>query len=262
MNLHHATVKRAAAQGVILAMADSDVTAHLTEANIRVTFPVENKDNPNERAKDALVAVIEMRDWMADPSHSNIRLDFGGGDFVAYRANPDADSTADHDEIARDPDLQDLFVTLAEQPGETEKEANDEDDEPSGSVVPIKYKLLYAERGNPAHCGDWLAVTLNSFCRVMDGKRGVTDLDRLEAIAGANGVTLKLFAHTPGYQGRMRMTIRNQLTKLCAAKGFILIPDGVAEGDQEIAAPADWRAAHTPKPKAKASADTVKAKAA
>lgn len=168
-------------------------------------------------------------------------------------------------ELARDPDLSDLLVSLKDEEdpvadyaqGLREDAVGEEDDEErTGSVVPDRFKKRYAEQGHAGHCGDWLAVTLNGLVQVLDGKKTITDLDRLEAIATANGVDAarvdKLGTATPGWQGRYRMTVRNLLTKKVADKGFLFVPDGCGvKGDQELQAPKDWceRNATKTKPK-------------
>lgn len=167
-------------------------------------------------------------------------------------------------ELARDPDLTDLLATLNddEDPvadyaaGLREDAEGDEDEERSGSVVPDRFKKRYAEQGHAGHCGDWLAVTLNGLVQVLDGKKTVTDLDRLEAIATANAVDAarvdKLGTATPGWQGRYRMTVRNMLTKKVADKGFLFVPDGCGvKGDQELTAPKEWCVANATKTKPK-----------
>ena len=244
MPIHHATVKSAASKGVTLTSDDMQVVA--TGHGVTVALDIEDEEaNVTDIAKDALNAVLEIRDYQIE--HPSIRVRFEDGDFVAY-SHPVGDG------IARDPDLADLFVTLAEQP---EDEADEEPEEGSGSVVPEKYKKLYAERGDATNCGDWLAKVLNTYCRVLEGKKTVTDIDRLEAIASANGVTAerygKLGVATNGWAGRYRMTVRNMLTKLVAAKGEITIPDGAgSDGDYTIKAPREWCVEHSPKPKAPA----------
>ena len=259
MKLHHSTVKLAERRGVILTCDDDSVTAHLPEFNLSVTLEVDDQEALTEIAKDALVHVCEIRDWRV--YHPSFRVDYEDGDFVGYSVETD-------EELARDPDRLDLFTTLEEIEAngtDEEEEEEEEEEETSGSVVPEKYKVLYAERGNPTHCGDWLALTLNKLCRVMDGKKETTDLDRLEAIANANGVAPerwgKLGVATNGWQGRFRMTVRNMLTKVCAGQGYLFVPEGCGvDADTQIEAPREWCLEHAPK--AKPAKAKVVAKAA
>jgi hypothetical protein len=251
--IHHATVKSAAAKGVILTLGEGMVTAHRPEPNRRVEMHIDYEgDEPTqqeatERAKDAWVALTDILAYEAE--HPGVRIETEDGDFVGYGK--------DREEIARDPDLADLFESLDEAAGQ-EVEGEDDGEEDRGSVVPAKYKKLYAERGDPNHCGDWLAGTLAGLCRVLNehGKE-TTDLDRLETIAAANDVEParygKLGIATNGWQGRYRMTIRNMLTPRVAAKGFLFVPEGCgSDSDAELRAPREWCEAHSPKVKAKA----------
>lgn len=252
MKIHHSIVKTAAAKGVILtADADGEIFAHHTESNTQVgkdgaeaAADDEGQTDFNELARDALRDCLEVRDW--NEEHPTMKIVFEEGDFVAYHRK----GRGLGDEIARDPELADLLVSIQE----ADEDEGDEPEEGAGSVVPAKYKVIYAERGDATHCGDWLALTLNRLCKVMDGKKEVTDLDRLETIATANGVEAarvdRLGTATNGWQGRYRMTVRNMLAKVVAGKGHLFVPDGCgAEGDVEMEAPRDWVLAHSPKPK-------------
>lgn len=111
-----------------------------------------------------------------------------------------------------------------------------EEETPGGSVVNSKYRAIYAERGHPTHCGDWLATTLNNLCLV--GK--TTDLDLFEAICTENGVDLSKYNRTTGgWQGRLRMTGRNLLAKrVYLAGGVLKMPEG--HDPDSYRAPADW----------------------
>ena len=175
-------------------------------------------------------------------------------------------------ELARDPDLPDLVTTLQSEDDPIEDyvvgirediaaEA-DEDEERSGSVVPDTFKKRYAEAGHPGHCGDWLAVTLNKLVQTMDGKKVITDLDRLEAIANANDVAPdrvdKLGTATNGWQGRYRMTVRNMLAKKVADKGFLFVPEGCGvDKDTEMKAPKEFCERYATKVKAKSAKAAV-----
>lgn len=263
--IHHATVKSAAAKGVELTSSEDDQTVTATRDGRSITMDASeaiddetvNVSMGSDIAKDAWVALDEMLAYEAD--HPSIALTYEDGDFIAWPAGPNGQP--DGDEIARDPELADLFETLADQPqDEAEGDADEEKADEGGSVVPAKYKALYAERGNPNHCGDWLADVLASLIRVLNEKgREVTDIDRLEALAVANGVEAskygKLGIETNGWQGRYRMTVRNLMTPLVAAKGFLFVPEGCGrDEDTELTAPAGWIAEHSSKARVKEAA--------
>lgn len=100
-----------------------------------------------------------------------------------------------------------------------------------GSVVTNRYRALYSENGHPTHCGDALANLLNSICVNKVG----TNLEIFERICTANGVDLSRYNRTTkGWQGRLRMTGRNLLSKRVAENnGYLVMPEGLgAEGYQ------------------------------
>lgn len=257
--IHHTIVKNAAKAGIVLSTEgtmhdDFTVIAHHMERNLKVWREIDEEDAVNDTAKDLWNDLTQAISYEAE--HPGIRLSFADTDWSAHNVT-DQGELGDH--LASDPSLEDLIETLAEQEEAGAEAAMDAADdaeaEATGSVVPDKYKKLYASEGHPTHCGDWMAETLNRFCRVNDEKgKEVTDLDRLEAIANANAVAParfgKLGVETNGWQGRFRMTIRNMLAPRVAEKGYLFVPEGCgADEDQELAAPADWIAKHLPKAK-------------
>lgn len=254
MPIHHAITKRAATQGVILTSDDAQAVAFHAERGLRIERDIEDEDGLNDLAKDLLVDVTGVLAFNDDEANKPWTIRFADGDFVAYNGD---------EEAARDPELADLIETIQEERASAEPE--EDEDEERGSVVPEVFKRRYAEAGHPTHCGDWLAETLNGLCRVLVAgtKKETTDLDRLEAIAVANGVEVarvdQLGTATNGWQGRYRMTVRNMLTKVVAAKGFLFVPEGCGkDADTEIAAPKSWCATHSPKAKPAPKADVKK----
>jgi hypothetical protein len=117
----------------------------------------------------------------------------------------------------------------------------EEEEKPSGSVVKDKYRAIYAERGHPAHCGDWLAEILNNLCIA----NGQTDIGRFKAIMDANGIDMSKYKTTGnGWQGRYRMTGRNLLARRLFSAEFLLAPD--MNGDiQSYPVPQEWKNAQT-----------------
>jgi hypothetical protein len=108
-------------------------------------------------------------------------------------------------------------------------EAADEHEAPPkvGSVISNRYRALYSEMGHPTHCGDRLALLLNSLCNNKAG----TNLEVFERICQVNGVDLSKYNRTgKGWQGRLRMTGRNLLAKRVAANdGVLKLPEGMGE---------------------------------
>lgn len=105
-----------------------------------------------------------------------------------------------------------------------------------GSVVTNRYRAQYSENGHPTHCGDELALLLNSLCSNKAG----TNLSIFEAICQVNGVDLSKYNRTTkGWQGRLRMTGRNLLAKRVAENGGVLrMPEGMGQDQYQL--DQDW----------------------
>lgn len=192
---------------------------------------------------------------MNDPKHvwQSTTIPTDGGE-AHKQGFPITDNPHDEEADADD------FAAWDEQ-WEASADASDaEADEPdtSGSVVKSEYRARYAEAGHPAHCGDWLAETLNN---LILGKTH-TDLEKFEELCALNGVdTSKYKREGTGWQGRIRMTGRNLLArKIYAAGGVLLLPEGlrtVATADR-LQAPNEWMSAQRFKmPKAEQGAAPV-----
>ena len=111
---------------------------------------------------------------------------------------------------------------------EWDQAADDHEDENGkipkvGSVVTNRYRAKYTESGHPTHCGDELALYLNSVCT----NKGGTNLHLFEQICAMNGVDLSKYNRTgKGWQGRLRMTGRNLLAKrILENNGRLLLPE-------------------------------------
>jgi hypothetical protein len=105
-----------------------------------------------------------------------------------------------------------------------------------GSVVTNRYRAVYSESGHPTHCGDELALLLNSLCSNKAG----TNISLFESICAANHVDLSKYNRTTkGWQGRLRMTGRNLLAKRVAANGGRLyMPEGMQPDSYQL--DTDW----------------------
>jgi hypothetical protein len=105
-----------------------------------------------------------------------------------------------------------------------------------GSVVTNRYRANYSEQGHPTHCGDELAILLNNLCL---NKAGV-NIQLFEEICEANGIKLTRYNRTTrGWQGRLRMTGRNLLTKHLKNNGGVLImPQGFIPESYKLSE--DW----------------------
>lgn len=135
------------------------------------------------------------------------------------------------------------------------QDSEDEEDKPIASVVPVKYREIYKLVSDGSNCGDWLAVTLNAYCKEGTGKRAPFLINVFQHILELNGVDLSgawVNNRNSGWQGRFRMTGRNMLTKAVARRGQILLgnpadPDTI----EELTAPSEWVEKNSAKPKTK-----------
>lgn len=122
------------------------------------------------------------------------------------------------------------FDPEADVEADVEADADQEEEAPRGGVVHARYRAAYAQRGNPAHCGDWLAGWLDgqfesAWLDAEGRKQSSFDADAFAAFLSDNGVPLDgKWAALPtsgqrGWQGRYRMNGRQILEKYVALNG-------------------------------------------
>lgn len=99
--------------------------------------------------------------------------------------------------------------------------------ERKGSVVRKSYKVEYKARGDSRGNGDWLFKTLKLLTTNPDTKK--LDIRALEAICEANGVSPVYTNRSPGWEGRMRMTMGLKLRPVVARQGFLSLDDGTQD---------------------------------
>lgn len=126
------------------------------------------------------------------------------------------------------PSVEDIFEACSEHG------LDPEEGRKRGTIVPEAYKIRYAERGDPDSCGDWLADTVRGETHGVEG----FSVEDFSAMLSANRVDMSRpwaqapFSGRPGWQGRYRMSGRQQLEKRIAATGRLFGADG-----KEIAVP-------------------------
>jgi hypothetical protein len=149
------------------------------------------------------------------------------------------------------PALADILDVIDESfPGyPVEGDADDEEQKPSGSVVPETYRASYRENSSTGQsCGDFLAEWLATQTLDADGK---LDVSAFDAILDANGVErVGKWASLPqsgqkGWVGRYRMNGRQVLEKRVAISETLRHGDGTPVEHAELpAAIADLQAKH------------------
>lgn len=183
-------------------------------------------------------SVLEANEaqWVAEdmPSIMSIVRDNIGGiakdGGIAYRQGVPA-SDCPYDEA------EDGFTRWNDEWDTAADKATAEPERPKvGSVVTNRYRAQYSESGHPTHCGDALAILLNSLCSNKAG----TNLAIFERICAANKVDLSKYNRTTkGWQGRLRMTGRNLLAKrVVENNGKLMMPEGM--GQDHFQLDRDW----------------------
>ena len=166
----------------------------------------------------------------------------------------DLNSYKEPPEVSDLPDIAEAAIGQGIDPeaGFTEE---DEEDRATGSVVPTKYKVIYAERGDATNCGDWLADTLKSNIPTIakDGKLVVDTIHldivfKMNRVMSEDGKWGRAFHdanyRTNGWEGRFSMSGRNILRKRVADAGYLLLAE-----DEKHMAPEAWCAEHRSAPK-------------
>lgn len=136
-----------------------------------------------------------------------------------------------------DPEYNNFIRWNEEWDAAADAKSDEEEEGKGGSVVSAKYRAKYAEAGHPTHCGDWLAETLNEICLNKEG----VNLELFEGICSLNGVdTSKYKRSGVGWQGRIRMTGRNLMSKrVFLNEGKLILPESMGGFKQ---APEEWMA--------------------
>lgn len=109
-----------------------------------------------------------------------------------------------------------------------EAEAQVAEDAAKGrTIVPKHYRDEYKARGNARHNSDWFAQTMATYCN-SNGKKAEVQLDRVYAIAAANGIDKQWPTLNNGQQ---RMNAGNMTRRKALATGKLTIPGWIASPD-------------------------------
>lgn len=242
---HHATAKRATENGATLADTGDSWTA--TKGDHTAT---------HANAAQALDAVLFRALIAAEyPALSLVgpgENDPASQDWSIWHTGDTESPVWTSEKAPTLDDVADVANECEERELDMEEGFEEEEEKASGSIVAAGYKVAYAERGDPTHTGDWLAVLLKPRMPVTaDGKVDVEELDRLFLQNGVDSATGKwgdVYHNrrppTNGWEGRFSMSGRNILRKRVADAGKLLW------NDEEHIAPEEWCAEHRTKPKA------------
>lgn len=256
IRIHHATAKKAAFNKVELVATEAGpIEATLVVCNRQYTFTAVDP-------KGLLDAVMAIRTFMeAYPGLEVTQLEHDYFYIRVALADGDALVTGDLDagqvRSALEAIVDDIDEETLAQMEQQLAEAEEEDDR--GSVVPSKYKAIYAERaketgGSPDNCGDWLAVQLDELVKieVTEGrKRKIVDPEAMYNLCVANGCDVETLYNramekqSRGWQGRFRMSAGIKLRHVVAEAGILVVP-----GEKDRKPPKAWIEANKLKPKA------------
>jgi hypothetical protein len=100
-----------------------------------------------------------------------------------------------------------------------------------------KAKTIYAERGDAANCGDWLAMALKEHCH----SQGRFDIGKFERVLKENGIQWNINRETHGWIGRFRMNGRQKLAAVARKTGYFLV------SGKKVSAPGAKRRGRKPK---------------
>ena len=271
--IHHTQKARAERMGVALSVSGDLIEAFWPERALKLTNATASGALDAMEAEQAIRREQEADGTEGEQNIRNIPLEDEFppdmvqeviDDLIGGELGRDEDGSPLYDEIERSENGVPLDGTIAYEEGfaaadcpfssdEDEEEyerftkwnedwdaaADEAEPEPTGSVVKEKYRAIYAERGHPAHCGDWLAEILNNLCLTKEG----IDIGRFMAVMEANDVNMSKYKTSGnGWQGRYRMTGRNLLAKKLFTAEHLNAPNENGEM-QQYPVPADWKAA-------------------
>lgn len=245
--IHHATAKKALKMGIVLeAIDDGDLTT------IRATTAAGDVTSAPD-PKTALVLGQTLQTLKADYPNLDMyrvedRIDVEGtqGDEGVFLSVELAD-ILNYDDL-----LADILEAADEAGIDPEAGKADEEEEEAGRiVVHPRYKEAYRARGNPDHCGDWLAATLDGqFDKVVNDEIRF-DHDAFAVCLIDNGVEMSgKWASLPtsgqkGWVGRYRMNGRQKLEVRVAINGTLTLRDEVIEVPEDALAELQTKHAST-----------------
>lgn len=244
--IHHATARKATEQGVELTLVEQD-GAPVGVQGTKGKSTVFHTDA--RHALDWAVLAETLR--LEYPALQVISGDHSELPTIFY--SPESEMLPFHGPEA--PSLAQVQAACEELGFDPEADVEQDEEEEAprgGGVVHVRYRAAYAERGNPDHCGDWLADWLEGQFetqklrwvesqQVPDG--ALFDHHAFAAFLSENGVPLDgKWAALPdsgqrGWQGRYRMNGRQILEKYVALNGELR-----ARG-KAVKVPADFLAA-------------------
>lgn len=217
--IHHATAKKAASLGITLELTADEQAVMASGTSKKVYIATS--------AKIALVVSQTAETIRTEYPAIELRA-LNRDHWCVYHGEDEIlDLTAD-DVSTYDDLLADILEAVDEAGVDPSDGVSPEDEEAEARiVVHPRYKVLYAERGNRNHCGDWLASTLEGeFDKAVNGALRL-DTDAFTQFLIENGVEMVgkwaslPESGQPGWVGRYRMNGRQKLEVRVALTGIL-----------------------------------------
>lgn len=229
--LHHATVSKASKIGIDLVRNEIEgkhpVKATLTDFPTREIYGTDGKST-------MLAAQASL--WLA-PEYPDVDILFLGDQYVVTHKGMMVENSAfTLDGLDNDLDEITAYILEAVQDAGLSPSEDEDDSNTASTIVHHSYRQAYRERGNAAHCSDWLASTLEG---EFQNEEGLFDHKLFEACLLQNGVELTgKWADLPtsgqkGWQGRYRMNGRQKLELEVADAGTLKLRELTITPDPE-----------------------------
>lgn len=225
MTIHHATIKRAAKLGFVLTEVDTNgetvARAHWVELN-REFFHID----PKVALEAASLCKMLRTEYPRLDLKQNVNRRFSVITSNGRTVIPHTITL---------PDLTTILERCQQMQIDLE-----EDEDGATEVVASHYKEQYKERGNPNHCGDWIALQLDGRFVVQTDEGERFDVDKFTETLVLNGVDMTgKWAGLPesgqkGWIGRYRMNGRQKLEVRVAITGTLRIGNDIYDVPDEV----------------------------
>ncbi len=220
MTIHHAVLKKAEANGVVLQEIDDNDRTHIVATGTDPEFSFSQEKSAKEVLANAIVwQMILAEHPYFTPIHEE-------GLFTVMQKG---------EIIGNGDDMTEAFTEAMDNYDDTDAaiddfgEEEEEKDHSHSFAALARAKEIYRQRGNVNHCGDWIATTLEGQFLVVDDGKEVFDYDKFTQMLDDNGVEMTgKWADLPdsgskGWQGRYRMNGRQRLELRIVETGFLML---------------------------------------
>ena len=236
MTIHHATKAKAAALGYTIietALPSGETEFVATSERATVTTPAAPLCIAMLQAFDKACLPAEYPFVMLDHYSPPISIPAGLPSttlFMGAATSDEADVILSMDST----DVEAVWAAFAEEYADEindAAEADEGEDERSGSIVRRKYRDEYKVRGDETRCCDMICSIIDPITRVQNDKgKMVADLDSTRILAQANGIE-KSWPHLNN--GQQAMNWRNMIRNKVRKSGELILPAELTGKDHD-----------------------------